>query len=154
MTKHLVEMFGYSGVSSDVDELLTTQYNESKYPTMSGGATTLLELISNNKRLHTINTDVTQQEFNKALRKWSEGTSTSPSGRHLGHYRCLFEDYDEDNKDPNKSILGVYYAVATSALNWGISLERWKTSITAMIEKQPGCPRINKLRVIHIQSRL
>jgi hypothetical protein len=122
---------------------------------MSGGATTLLELISNNKRLPKINTEITQQGFNKALKKWS-GNGQKERPHHLvdGTW-CMFADdryeyYDEENQDPSKRILGVYYAVATSALHWGISLERWKTSITAMIEKQPGCPRINKLRVIHL----
>jgi hypothetical protein len=32
----------------------------------------------------------------------------------------------------------------------GITLDRWHNSITPMIEKQPECPRINKLRVIHL----
>jgi Reverse transcriptase (RNA-dependent DNA polymerase) len=46
--------------------------------------------------------------------------------------------------------MGVYHNIATAALSWGISLDRWHNSITTMIEKQPGCPRINKLRVIHL----
>jgi hypothetical protein len=32
----------------------------------------------------------------------------------------------------------------------GISLQRWQNSTTAMIEKSPGCPKINRLRVIHL----
>jgi hypothetical protein len=77
-----------------------------------------------------------------------------PSRRHLGHYRCLFADdgqtYTNDDPDPSNKIMGVYHKVATAALAWGISLDRWHNSITTMIEKQPGCPRINKLRVIHL----
>jgi hypothetical protein len=81
--------------------------------------------------------------------------STSPSGRHLGRYKCLFKndgytDFTDEDPDPNNKILGVYYNVATAALQWGISLQRWKNSITTMIEKQPGFPQINKLRVIHL----
>jgi hypothetical protein len=88
-------------------------------------------------------------------KKWAEQTSTSPSERHLGHYRCLlthdgYSDYTDEDPDPSREIFGVYYKIATAALKWGISLERWKNSITTMIEKQPGCPRINKLRVIHL----
>jgi hypothetical protein len=33
---------------------------------------------------------------------------------------------------------------------WGVSLQRWQTSLTSMIEKIPGCSKINKLRVIHL----
>jgi Reverse transcriptase (RNA-dependent DNA polymerase) len=47
-------------------------------------------------------------------------------------------------------IMEVYYHIASAALNWGISLARWQNSITTTIEKQPGCPQINKLRVIHL----
>lgn len=121
---------------------------------MSQGATTLLTLLSNNSGLPPISTIISQEEFGKALRKWSEGTSTSPSGRHLGHYRCLFTDdghtYTDDDPDPSDDIMGVYYNIATAALGWGITLDRWHNSITTMIEKQPGCSRINKLRVIHL----
>jgi hypothetical protein len=73
----------------------------------------------------------------------------------LGHYRSLlvndgYDGYTEEEPDPSDTILGVYYQVATAALEWGVSLQRWQNSITTMIEKQPGCPRINKLRVIHL----
>jgi hypothetical protein len=47
-------------------------------------------------------------------------------------------------------ILQVYYHIAAAAINWGISIDRGKNSITTKIEKQPGCSRINKLRVIHL----
>lgn len=96
------------------------------------------------------------EEFKKALRQWNENTSTSPSGQHLGHYKCLLDvdhcdnQYDEVYKDPQENILKVYYHLIISALNTGSSLARWQNCTTAMIEKQPGCSRINKLRVIHL----
>jgi hypothetical protein len=37
-----------------------------------------------------------------------------------------------------------------AAVKSGTSLERWQHSTTAMIEKIPGTPKINKLRVIHL----
>jgi hypothetical protein len=115
----------------------------------------LLNLLSSNNALPPISTKISQDEFQKGFKKWQEKTSTSPSGRHLGHYRCLMTDdgysgYADEEPDPIEAILGVYYNVATAALQWGISLERWKNSIATMIEKQPACPRINKLRVIHL----
>jgi hypothetical protein len=61
-----------------------------------------------------------------------------------------YSGYTEEEPDPSESIMGVYYNVETAALEWGVSLERWQNSIATMIEKQPGCPRINKLRVIHL----
>jgi hypothetical protein len=38
----------------------------------------------------------------------------------------------------------------TQASLSGISIYRWQNSTTAMIEKIPGCPKIHKLRVIHL----
>ena len=36
---------------------------------------------------------MTFDEFKKAMRKWNDKTSTSPSVRHLGHYKCLLVNY-------------------------------------------------------------
>lgn len=154
-TEYLQQKFGYNGVTTAVEDLMKTPFDESEFPTLTTGATTLLNTISHNNRLPQVSTKISQEEFSKAFRKWSEGTSTSPSGRHLGHYRCLFADdahtgYTDEEPDPSHQIMGVYFHVATAALNWGVSLRRWQNSITTMIEKQPGCPRINKLRVIHL----
>jgi hypothetical protein len=93
------------------------------------------------------------ETFIKALR--SEGTSTSPSGRHLGHYKCLFADdghpsYTESDPDPNTKMMRVCYCIPTAAFSWGVSLPRWQSSITVMIQKIPGGSKINKLRVIHL----
>jgi hypothetical protein len=56
----------------------------------------------------------------------------------------------EDYKDPKDQIMKVYYHIEIAAFPTGLSLDRWQNSITTMIEKIPGCPRINKLRVIHL----
>ena len=37
------------------------------------------------------------------FRKWRESTSTSPSGRHLGHYKALLRaELEEENEDDTK----------------------------------------------------
>ena len=94
--------------------------------------------------------------FRKSIKKWRESTSTSPSGRHLGHYKSLLSidsfssKYTEDDPDPGSEILETIYHIATAAFNSGLSLDRWKHVTTCMIEKLPGVPRINKLCVIHL----
>jgi hypothetical protein len=89
-----------------------------------------------------------------AIKAWAEKTSKSPSGRHLGHYKCLLvrdrADTQVDKTDHGPDIMKVYYEVATAAANQGISLQCWQHSITSMIKKIPGSPKINKLRVIHL----
>jgi hypothetical protein len=149
--EHFQRAFGYSGVTTEAEQLMSTQLDKDNYPTLTSGATTLLTLLSNNKRLPPISTKIPISDFAKGLKRWAEGTSTSPSGRHLGHYRCLFADdefeYTDEDSDPGPKIRGVYHNIATAALELGISLQRWQNSITSMIEKQPGCSRIT-LRVL------
>jgi hypothetical protein len=52
-------MGGWGIVSWEVDELLMTQVDESQHTKMSQGATTLLELISNNDRSPQISMEIT-----------------------------------------------------------------------------------------------
>jgi hypothetical protein len=70
------------------------------------------------------------------------------SGRHLGHYKCHFDNdqfqYTDNDPDPNDKIMQVYHQIASSAVKWGVRLHRWQHSITSMIEKVPGCPKINR----------
>jgi hypothetical protein len=146
----------YEGVSPGVELLLEGKLNVNAMPNLDSASRTLLNYLSNGKQLPKIDSTISYETFIAALKKWPEKTSTSPSGRHLGHYKCLLVDdgnadrYDEQNSDPASSILSVYYRIATLALAHGISLERWQHSTTSMIEKTPGNPRINKLRVIHL----
>jgi hypothetical protein len=59
-------------------------------------------------------------------------------------------EYNDDYKDPKEHIMKLYYQIAMAPLRTGTSLDRWQNSTTTMINKIPGCPRINKLRVIHL----
>jgi hypothetical protein len=58
--------------------------------------------------------------------------------------------YTTINPDPKDKIMEVYCTLATTVLRIGASLQRWQHSIATMIEKVPGNPKINKLRVIHL----
>jgi hypothetical protein len=74
----------------------------------------------------------------------------------LGHYKCLLRQHNCDKlytqycQDLKEKILQKYYNIVKVSTHCGISLSRWQQSTTAMIEKIPGCPKINKLRVIHL----
>jgi hypothetical protein len=98
--------------------------------------------------------EIRKQTFVATLRAWAEKTSTSPSGRHLGHYKCFLIDnahpYTELNPDPKDKIMDIYHKLAAATIMIGASLDHWQRSITTMIEKQPGSPKIIKLRVIHL----
>jgi hypothetical protein len=153
-TQRLQNLFGYCGVNQTAQKVLQGHRHVYSGLELSPGGTSLLNLLSNADNLSEISSSISLKTFTSAMRKWSERTSTSPSGRHLGHYKCPLADdhheYPETDPDPGGEIFRFYHQKACSALNWGISLDRWQTSITSMIEKVPGCPKINKLRVIHL----
>jgi hypothetical protein len=139
-----------------VDRLIRGDYDLSQLPIHSEATRKMFETLSNKKNLPKIKETIDFYSFKEAIRKLSESTSTLPSGQHLGQYKCLmiddtcYEQYNNEHKDPSEKILKVYYHLAMAALRTGNSLERWQTSITTILEKQPGCSRINKLWVIHL----
>jgi hypothetical protein len=53
--------------------------------------TTILELIQDSEAPHdaNISAKITFNDFVSAINIWNENTSTSPSGRHLGHNKLL-----------------------------------------------------------------
>jgi hypothetical protein len=124
----------------------------------------ILEKFLQKPKITPIPCDLQFDDFVNGLKHWNEKTTTSPSGRHLGHYKVLLNNImDDDEKHQFKlsdephlfrskanTILRVYYNVMRAAINAGITLDRWSISHTSMIQKVKGNSRIDKLRVIHI----
>ena len=102
--------------------------------------------------------EITKNAFKAKMKKWQESTSTSPSGRHLGHYKALFvpvdrsldEEEREEIRKKQEEIADCYVAVINHALKRRYSLKRWKTIVNMMIYKEPGNAKIHRLRVIHL----
>jgi hypothetical protein len=88
-----------------------------------------------------IPTSVTEDDVKRGFGRWREATSTSPSGRHLGHYRAIIQDDD---------LLYCLTKFLDIIVQRGISISRWKNAINVMLEKDYGRPRINRLRIIHL----
>jgi hypothetical protein len=87
--------------------------------------------------------------------RWRESTSTSPSGRHLGHYQALLayshlDETEEAIQPLSTKLFNTILDVNRLAVKHDIILERWLDVVNVMIEKIPGRPLITKLRVIHV----
>jgi hypothetical protein len=68
-----------------------------------------------------------------------EATSTSPSGRHLGHCKALIQD---------KQILQCLRKFLTYiTLSRGIAIPRWSKAVNIMLEKDKGNSKINRLQI-------
>ena len=84
---------------------------------------------------------VKEDDIHYGFKSWKEKTSTSPSGRHLGHYRSLIQD---------KTLLTCLTQFMNIAIRSGISISRWSEAINVLIEKDPGQPKITRLRINHL----
>lgn len=88
-----------------------------------------------------IEQEVTEEDILYGFKSWKEKTSTSPSGRHLGHYRSLIQD---------ETLLTCLTQFMNIAIRSGISISRWSEAINVLIEKDPGTPKLTRLRIIHL----
>jgi hypothetical protein len=96
------EHYQYEGVSQAVDLLLQGEVSIPQSAIKTKGSKYLLQHLSDKNALPEMNCDVDIQTFTATIRKWSEGTSTSPSSRHLGHYKCLLVE-DKARSQINES---------------------------------------------------
>jgi hypothetical protein len=67
-TQRFQNMFGYGGTTDTAEKFLSKPFYANEFPNMTTGATTLLQLISNNKGLPEISTSINQEEFRRALK--------------------------------------------------------------------------------------
>jgi hypothetical protein len=89
---------------------------------------------------------VTTEDFISCFVCVAEKTSSSPSGRHVGHYLAC-----TDLKDELSGLLAAVHAAMISIpLAEGFCPELWRQAIDIMLENIPGVPRINKLRIIQL----
>lgn len=110
------------------------------------------------KTLSELPAEITEEEFLGKLKHWPEKTSTSPSGLHLGHYHAAWRDCGLDGDNPIRSevekgqayLRRIHVALLNYSLKFGYSFERWSNVVNVMLQKDPGNPRIHRLRVIHL----
>ena len=81
---------------------------------------------------------ISLDEMKYAFTKWKERTTTSPSGRHLCHYKALTvsdcEDKNEEMKTFSLEMLSTCNVIINAALALGTPPHRWEQSIILMIE--------------------
>ena len=88
----------------------------------------LKEIRTSQKSIDEITPCTTYEDFQTYIQKIDEKRSPSLSGRHYGHYKTIL--------DNNEEILKVLHGVLEIALQHKIILNRWKKTVTALIEKK------------------
>ena len=141
---HLAELIGHAGLTEASSAILKGSPVEVPPELTSTELSQILTLLAVPKELQNIPeipTEISVEEYSKGFRLWKEQTATSPSGRHLGFYRAT---------------LGIGQVVAgmCEMLNivtrTGLTPRRWCRAISILLEKDPGRPSINRLRIIHL----
>ena len=102
----------------------------------------LLHMKRSSKIEKEICTDTSFDDFRKFYRLATESTSSSPSGRHYGHFKALLQT--------DEKYMSAIHDILCIAVEHDIILHRWKPTISTLIEKIQGKPYIHKYRTIHI----
>ena len=86
-----------------------------------------------------ISTNILPEDFIKCYKHWKETTASSPSGRHIGHYKALINKPD---------IVAYFCKMLRLPLRYGFAPKRWKKVLQVIISKDEGQPRVDRLRNI------
>ena len=84
----------------------------------------------------------TLDQFKSFYKNAKESTSSSPSGRHYGHYKALLQ--------MDATYIECIHSILHICTVHDLILDRWKPTLCSLIEKISGKPFINKYRTIHI----
>ncbi len=150
----LKSTFNWTGTSPEVQVVLNGDYVPSN--TVDSQSNRILQSCT--RKMPPVSSSIPLDAMKNKYRSWKETTSTSPSGRHLGHKHALLKpdglvrDSDEFRQldAALNEIWGIHHMMLNYGLKHGYCFERWKKVVTTLIEKDPGDPRIHRLRVIHL----
>jgi hypothetical protein len=155
-TSPLLEIIGEDGCTNAALEILEGRIPKGipKFPTM---------ILQKLKRVRDqIPICFTIEDMCTGFSKWREKTTTSPSSKHLGIYRALIaaDKHLHNSKEQQHSqttttstarkCLQIQHLLMTLAIAQCHTYQRWTVVHNFLIEKTPGLPRIDKLRVIHL----
>ena len=120
---------------------------EGQYEVDSDMPIELQELFDQMKRPECIKEELpyrsTYKEFIAFIKGSSERRSTSPSGRGYNHYKSLLVGEAREQLETIHDIIEL-------ARSKNIILDRWRNTVTTLMEKDPGRPKIHRMRALHI----
>jgi hypothetical protein len=90
---------------------------------------------------------VSPEDFKSAFKCVPEKTTSSFSGRGVNHYNACAEGSDDGLSDIHVEF---HPAMMTVPLEACLCPNLWKQAVDAMLEKVPGIPRSDKLRIIQL----
>ena len=163
----MADLLGYTGISETQNQILQGTFDASELDEH------VQLLIRHLRSTHEMFADTTRptiedDDFCAKLRLWSESTTTSPSGMHLGHYKSLIARHSfssdladeelapefKERKDEldyrQQAIRQLRLQLLNYALERGYSFLRWQKVVNTMLFKDTDNVRLHRTRVIHI----
>lgn len=129
-------------LKNNIETILNTQEeNENPQTTKQTQPHTTSPLSCPSLTRTEISTELTVQQFISGIKIWKETTSTSPSGRHLGHYKAIIRDAE---------LAQLFTTLTSLPLKYGFAPERWTKTIQVVLPKDAGAPKVTRLRNINI----
>ena len=89
-------------------------------------------------------------EFISGFKKWSERTTTSPSGCHLVHIKVIVVPYLKDNGNISAKVLDIHHKMLNLTIQLGFYPKRWTKCISCAMEKDRSSSKLARLRIIHL----
>ncbi|KAI2513930.1 hypothetical protein MHU86_314 [Fragilaria crotonensis] len=137
----LFDMVGYNGLTETASAIIKGDCIAHLGIPMQRELRVFLEECQRPDSVDSIDTTITPEQYINSVKTWKESTSTSPSGRHLGHYRTAILDLD---------VAALHTDLLNLPITNGFAPDRWTHSVTPLIEKDAGRPYLTRLRVIHL----
>ena len=150
----LLSLIGTDSYTSFSQELLNGKADLDPLM-MSPTITKYLTNLKQNKEIisTTTNKFIPLNEYKQGFKKWKESTTTSPSGRHLGHHHSLLSpdgnQYNKNKEDFSDRMWNLHHSITSIALLNEKPLHRWLVSIVVLLPKDPRRPQIHRLRIIN-----
>jgi hypothetical protein len=101
----------------ECEAILTGAYED---PALDALTQMIIDYCQSITELDILPSTITSKEMMQKHEFWPESMSTSPSGRHLGHYRALLPGPDHDTEAAR-----VFESKRSDLVN-GYSYQRWK----------------------------
>jgi hypothetical protein len=152
----LKSILGNTGTTDECDEILNGTFLLEEID-CSNAAKAIIRQLKRSSETE-IDDEITSNNIQQIYRRWGEYTTTSPSGLHLSHDRAVMRFIDSQRITAESTqtitlcdrVFGIKAKMLQFAINHEHTYKRWTKVVNAMIEKIPGKPLINKLRVIHL----
>ena len=94
---------------------------------------------------------IAPEDFQKGIRKWKETTTTSSSGRHLGHYHAqLLPESQDEAEGTTDTFIWMHTSMINLALRHQVVYTRWSRVTMILLPKDLGTPHIHRFRPLNI----